>query len=96
MELFKLYYPEVYFAKPRTDPCETCAIALFFEDTDSEEFKAHVKRWHESREEMQHDKEIAAHDPTVAVISWDKQMNLATPHSNVGSAFYKRKLKTNY
>lgn len=45
---------------------------------------------------MKLDEEIAQNDPTIAVLSMDKQQNLPSPQSNLGPAFFKRKLKTNH
>ena len=96
-EIFNTEY-NLGFHKPKKDLCHVCALYLeekrYGELTTEREteYKEHIERKKEAREEKAKDKELSKQNDEIHCATFDLEAVLATPCSNVSQVHYKRKL----
>lgn len=83
---------------PKKDLCLFCETYRVLEEKEKKktenEYNLHVERKEDVRIQKQQDKEKAKTDKTIKVINFDLQKVLISPKTEVGTAYYSRKLST--
>lgn len=83
---------------PKKDLCLFCETYRVLEEKEKKkkenEYNLHVERKEDVRIQKQQDKEKAKTDKTIKVINFDLQKVLISPKTEVGNAYYSRKLST--
>ncbi|KAK0059173.1 hypothetical protein Bpfe_011249 [Biomphalaria pfeifferi] len=82
---------DLSFNNPRKDQCDTC-VAYKQGSVDSVSFQEHIEMKDRARHFKALDKELAAENDTLKVVTMDMQQLLLCPKSNASAVHYKRKL----
>ena len=90
----------ISFHRPKKDSCQTCNAYEVkqkqntLSQQDELDYKTHMERKNQAREEKEKDKIISKENKAMYVATFDLQAVLPTPCSNVSQIYYKRKLNT--
>ncbi|KAK0055962.1 hypothetical protein Bpfe_014631 [Biomphalaria pfeifferi] len=82
---------DLFFNNPRKDQCDTC-VAYKQGSVDSVSFQEHIEMKDRARHFKALDKELAAENDTLKVVTMDMQQLLLCPKSFASAVYYKRKL----
>ncbi|KAK0068049.1 hypothetical protein Bpfe_001984 [Biomphalaria pfeifferi] len=82
---------DLSFNNPRKDQCDTC-VAYKQGSVDSVSFQEHIEMKDRARHFKALDKELAAENDTLKVVTVDMQQLLLCPKSFASAVYYKRKL----